>query len=125
MEQWITVARASVILGVSERQVQRYCHHGTLVSEKGKAYSIELESVLDLLRSNEILVDPDIDLDTEPEEMSSVSDTAGINGHTNMSASPKGSDIGPDELFRKTAELLRTWSEYLQQQKKDRDSTQV
>ena len=102
MLEYISVHEASHILGISDRIVRRNCIDGKLKAEKdGNAYSIELESVLDLLRSKEILVDSDID-----------PDIVRNNGHSEMSASPKVSDIDPDELFRKTAELLRTWSEY-------------
>jgi len=53
-QKMITVSDASVLLGVSERQVRRYCTEGKLDAIRdGKAYSIVYASVVSLLNQNE------------------------------------------------------------------------
>lgn len=71
-QKMITVGDASELLGVSERQVRRYCTEGKLDSIRdGKAYSIEYASVVALLKQNEGLEQ------VEGGDTDSVSDTAG------------------------------------------------
>lgn len=74
-QRMISVNEASQMLDVSERQVRRYCNDGKLVSKKdGKAFSINYDSVLALLRENP-QPDADIETDTEEQENADMSAT--------------------------------------------------
>jgi hypothetical protein len=125
----ISVSEASQILQVSERQVRRYCNDGKLASEKdGKAFSIELGSVRELLRSNEPLEEEsghdeyaDI-FDEDIEEMSKpdVRISENGNGHVRNGMSDNAQHQSSDENeFRVRIEAInRTLDQFLDSQQK-------
>ena len=132
----ISVNEASQILQVSERQVRRYCNDEKLMSEKdGKAFSIDLGSVRELLRSNEPLEEePEQDEDSDIfEEMSESHvrtddrNSENGNGHVRISESNVRSEMSDndqnrisdeDEFRVRIEEINRTLDHFLDSQQK-------
>ncbi len=89
-QKMISVADASAILRVSERQVRRYCVENKLQCRKdGKAFEIDFKSVVELLKNNpqpeeDTDIDSNINLDETEETDTVISDVLLHKKHVRM-----------------------------------------